>query len=73
MIKTIGKNTRDRLSSKEQLTALNLANGDNPFEKLKNFFNSKELVHVSSQTINVKVPWIYSEDIEAYKNYLLTW
>lgn len=72
-IKTLVKTVGTNLQSKEKLTALNLANGDNPFEKLQAFFNEKELVNISSQTLNVRIPWIYSEDIEAYKNYLLTW
>ena len=69
----MAKNTWSSLQSKEQLTALDIANGDNPFEKLQSFFNSKELVNIRTQKIHVKIPWIYSEDIEAYKSYLLTW
>ena len=72
-LKTLAKNTLTKIHSKENLTALDLANWDNPFEKLQTFFNNKELVNISSQTLNIKVPRIYSEDIEAYKGYLLTW
>ena len=72
-ISWLAKNTWSSLQSKEQLTALDIADGDNPFEKLQSFFNSKELVNIRTQKIHVKIPWIYSEDIEAYKNYLLTW
>lgn len=54
------------------MTVLNLADGDNPFEKLQTFFNSKEIVTISSQQLNIVIPQIYSEDIEAYANYLKT-
>ncbi len=63
---------KNYLPRKETLTALNLADGDNPFEKLQTFFNSKEIVKISSQQLNIVIPRIYSEDIEAYANYLKT-
>lgn len=63
---------KNYLPRKETLTVLNLADGDNPFEKLQTFFNSKEIVNISSQQLNIVIPWIYSEDIEAYANYLKT-
>lgn len=63
---------KNYLPRKETLTVLNLADGDNPFEKLQTFFNSKEIVTISSQQLNIVIPQIYSEDIEAYANYLKT-
>lgn len=67
-IKKLFKNKE--VLSKEQITKLNFAGGDNPFEKLKNLFNETKLVNISTQNIAVKIPRIYHEDIEAYGNYL---
>ena len=36
-------------------------------------FNSSDLVKISTKNISVKIPWIYSEDIESYISYLKTW
>lgn len=72
-LKTLTQNMRNSLNSREKLTTLNLSNGDNPFEKLQEFFNNKELVNLRSQNITVKIPRIPSEDLEAYANYLKTW
>ncbi len=71
-VKSLIKNTLTQLHSKEELTSINLANGDNPFEKLQTFFNTRELINISTQNIFVRIPRIYSEDIEAYKAYLQT-
>ena len=59
--------------SREEVKKLNLAEWANPFKELQELFNNTELVKVSTQNINIRIPRIYSEDIEAYKNYLLTW
>jgi hypothetical protein len=67
------KTVKDLTISKEQIKQLNLAEGANPFKDLQELFNNTELVSIRTQRIQIKVPWIYSEDIEAYKNYLLTW
>ena len=67
------KTVKDLTISKEQIKQLNLAEGANPFKDLQELFNNTELVSVRTQQIQIRVPWIYSEDIEAYKNYLLTW
>ena len=67
------KTVKDLTISKEQIKQLNLAEGANPFKDLQELFNNTELVNIRTQRIQIKVPWIYSEDIEAYKNYLLTW
>jgi len=36
-------------------------------------FNSSDLVKISTKNISVKIPWIYSEDIESYISYLKIW
>lgn len=58
--------------SKEQVKKLNLAEWTNPFKELQELFNNTELVNISTQNISIRIPRIYSEDIEAYENYLLT-
>ena len=40
---------------------------------MKSLFNESEIISVRTQDIFIKVPRIYSEDIEAYKNSLLIW
>lgn len=40
---------------------------------MKHLFNQSEILSIRSQDIFIKVPRIYSEDIEAYKNHLLIW
>jgi len=58
---------------KENLSQINLLNGDNLFAEMKTLFNQSEIVSVRTQDIFIKVPRIYGEDIEAYKNHLLIW
>jgi len=59
--------------SKDQIRQLNLAEWANPFKELQELFNNTELVNISTQKIPIRIPRIYSDDIEAYGNYLLTW
>ena len=59
--------------TKDDIRKLNLAEWANPFKELQDLFNNSDLVNVTTQRIPIRIPWIYSEDIEAYKNYLLTW
>ena len=67
-------NTLKTLSpKKENLSQINLLNGDNLFAEMKTLFNQSEIVSVRTQDIFIKVPRIYGEDIEAYKNHLLIW
>ena len=66
------KKRLSRLSQQEDVS-LNLMGGDNPFEKMQELFNSSDLVKISTKQISVKIPWIYSEDIESYISYLKTW
>ncbi len=66
------KKRLSRLSHQENVI-LNLMGGDNPFEKMQELFNSSDLVKISTKQISVKIPWIYSEDIESYISYLKTW
>ena len=67
-------NTLKTLSpKKENLSQINLLNGDNLFSEMKSLFNQSEIVSVRTQDIFIKVPRIYGEDIEAYKNHLLIW
>ena len=40
---------------------------------MKTLFNQSEIISVRTQDIFIKVPRIYGEDIEAYKNHLLIW
>lgn len=58
---------------KDALAQINLLNEDNIFSTMKSLFNESEIISVRTQDIFIKVPRIYSEDIEAYKNSLLIW
>jgi hypothetical protein len=45
----------------------------NPFEQLSKLFNQSELINIQTKTLTVKIPMIYSEDINAYEIYLRQW
>ncbi|MDR2416475.1 MAG: hypothetical protein LBD75_07990, partial [Candidatus Peribacteria bacterium] len=45
----------------------------NPFEQLSKLFNQSELINIQTKTLTVKIPIIYSEDINAYEIYLRQW
>lgn len=57
----------------DKIKELDLAWWVNPFKELEELFNQTDLINITTQNIPIRVPWIYNEDIEAYKNYLLTW
>ena len=46
---------------------------ESAFDTLKRALNATDLVSVSTKNINIRVPWIYPEEIEAYANYLRIW
>jgi hypothetical protein len=56
----------------DKIKELDLAWWVNPFKELEELFNQTDLINITTQNIPIRVPWIYNEDIEAYKNYLLT-
>lgn len=62
-----------RIPKKETIFSLSIAEGDNPFIELQKLFNQSDLIKIRTENISVKVPFIYSEDIQAYINYLQTW
>ena len=45
----------------------------NPFESLASLMNESNLINISVKTLNVKVPMIFQEDINAYQLYLQQW
>ena len=45
----------------------------NPFEALANLMNESNIINISMETINVKVPMIFKEDIDSYSLYLQMW
>ena len=53
----------------DNLTKFNRAIS-NPFEALASLLNQSNLVNISMQTLNVKIPMIFKEDIDAYEFYL---
>ena len=42
----------------------------NPFEWLANLMNESNIINISVETINVKVPIVFAEDINSYELYL---
>lgn len=42
----------------------------NPFEELSILFNKSNLININTKNLNVKIPMIFSEDINAYEIYL---
>ncbi len=45
----------------------------NPFDAMSTLFNDIPLINISTQKINIQVPFIYSEDVTKYKYYLKNW
>jgi len=45
----------------------------NPFESLASLMNQSEIFNISTETLTVKVPMIYPEDISSYWIYLQQW
>jgi len=63
---------QNNILQKEQLS--NASNKmSNPFEALAAMFEEVELINLNTEDINIKVPFIYSEDIISYMNYLQSW
>jgi hypothetical protein len=45
----------------------------NPFESLASLLNESNVINISVEPLTVKVPMIFSEDINAYEIYLQQW
>jgi hypothetical protein len=45
----------------------------NPFEELSLLFNKSNLININTKNLNVKIPMIFAEDINAYEIYLRQW
>ena len=45
----------------------------NPFERLAGLMNESNIINISTETLNVKVPMIFAEDINGYELYLNQW
>ncbi|MBR7037333.1 hypothetical protein IKI14_05850 [bacterium] len=45
----------------------------NPFESLASILNQSNILNISVEPVTVKIPWIFAEDIDAYKLYLDQW
>lgn len=45
----------------------------NPFEALSSLMNESNIINISTETLTVKVPMIFPEDINAYEIYLHQW
>jgi hypothetical protein len=42
----------------------------NPFEGLATLMNQSNIINISLETLNVKIPMLFSADINAYEMYL---
>jgi hypothetical protein len=42
----------------------------NPFEGLASILNESNIINISVESVTVKVPWIFEEDINSYVFYL---
>ncbi len=58
--------------SQESLNDFNSKLG-NPFEALASLMNESNIINISTETLTVKVPMIFSEDINEYQFYLNQW
>ena len=56
----------------DNLVSLNRAIS-NPFESLASLLNESNLINVSVEPVTIKVPRIFTEDINAYELYLRQW
>jgi hypothetical protein len=45
----------------------------NPFEALSSLMDESNIINISTETLTVKVPMIFAEDINAYEFYLRQW
>ena len=67
-----GKSSKWDRYSYENVSELNSKIG-NPFEALASLMNESNIINISTETLTVKVPMIFSEDINAYQFYLQQW
>ncbi|MBQ5944880.1 hypothetical protein IJL65_00255 [bacterium] len=67
-----GKKSTWDLYSQESLNDFNSKLG-NPFEALASLMNESNIINISTETLTVKVPMIFSEDINEYQFYLNQW
>lgn len=56
--------------SKQQLKNLSETIGENPFQAIQEIFKEVPLIQFESKDINMKIPMVTSDDINAYVNYL---
>ena len=45
----------------------------NPFEALSSLMNESNIINISTETLTLKIPMIFPEDINAYEIYLHQW
>ena len=67
-----GKTSKWDLYSYESVNDLN-SKIWNPFEALASLMNESNIINVYTESLTVKVPMIFSEDINAYQLYLEQW
>jgi hypothetical protein len=60
------------ITSKKQLSNMSDA-VNNPFDAVISMFDAVPLVKLHTRDVNLKIPMVYSEDVENYVNYLNTW
>ncbi|MFZ2718776.1 MAG: VCBS repeat-containing protein, partial [Candidatus Absconditicoccaceae bacterium] len=60
---------KSKLLKGSQLKSVS-SNLSNPFDYMAGLFNDTKLIKINQKNINIKVPMIYSEDINAYSSYL---
>jgi parvulin-like peptidyl-prolyl isomerase len=66
---TIERIQNNNLISKSELKSLS-DSLHNPFDYLASLFKDTQLININQKNINLKIPMIYSEDVESYSNYL---
>ena len=64
------KKSRDEYLSKKSINSFNEKIGSNPFEAIESIFSEVPLINIGTQTINIKIPALTSDDLNSYKNYL---
>jgi hypothetical protein len=45
----------------------------NPFEALASLMNESNIINISMENVDVKIPMIFKEDIDSYYLYLQQW
>ena len=73
----VEKNKLPSISTWSDISRENLNNLSrslsNPFEALSSLMNESKIINISTEPIDVKVPFIFQEDISAYYIYLQQW